>query len=69
MTEITGRYKKENGFFNVYSNNTVYTIATYDGNWSCCKVGQRTAMGLILTQDVYNCLVSECSKAGEFQLK
>ena len=66
---INGSYKKENGFINVYSNNTVYTIATYDGNWSCCKVGERTAMGQVLTQEAYDRLEFECSNAREFELK
>ena len=67
--KIKGKYKREMGFIYVYSNNTVYTISIYDGNWSCCKVGNRTAMGQILTQEAYDRWESECSKVGEFELK
>lgn len=67
--KIRGKYKREMGFIYVYSDNTVYTISTYDGNWSCCKVGERTAMGQCFTKEVYDYWESECSKVGEFELK
>lgn len=45
MKKVKGSYKREMGFIYVYSNNTVYTISIYDGNWSCCKVGNRMLLG------------------------
>lgn len=66
---VKGKYKKDMGFIYVYSDNTVYTISTYDGDWSCRKVGELTAMGQRITQEVYDCWKSECKQVGEFELK
>lgn len=66
--KIYGRYKTDENFTTVYSNNTVYTIARGTGDWGSISVGERTAMGQILTQEVYDKWASECTKEGTFEL-
>ena len=65
---IKGKYEVDSNFTTVYSNNTIYTIARNTGEWGCVSVGQMTAMGLVLTQEAYDKLSSECEKEGVFEL-
>ena len=37
---VTGKYEKDQNFIRVYSNNTVYTIASNSGEWGALKVGE-----------------------------
>ena len=66
--KITGKYEKDDNFITVYSNNTIYTIARNTDNWGCVKVGERTAMGQILTQEAFDKWASECTEVGTFEL-
>ena len=68
MKKITGKFEKNNNFINIYCNNTMYTVARNTGDWSCIKVGERIATGHILTQEIYDKLVSECTEVGTFEL-
>ena len=66
--KITGKYKKDDNFTTVYYDNTIYTIARNTGNWGSVTVGQMTAIGQILTQEVYDKWASECEREGTFEL-
>ena len=68
MKKITGSFKKDSNFTTIYCNNVIYTIARNTGDWSCIKVGERTATGHILTQEIYDKWVSECTEVGTFEL-
>ena len=68
MKKIKGKYETDQNFTTVYCDNTVYTIARNTGEWGCIKVGETTAMGQILTQEVYSKWASECEKDGIFEL-
>ena len=47
---------------------TIYTIAQATGEWGCVKIGDRTAMGPILTQKAYNQIEATCHEYGMFDL-
>lgn len=66
--KVFGRYETDTNFTTVYCDNTIYTIARSTGDWSCVGVGQRTATGHILTQEVYDEWKSTCKKEGTFVL-
>lgn len=66
--KITGKYKKDDNFITVYCDNTIYTIAINTGDWGSVSVGQKTAMGQILTQETYDKWDSECTEVGTFEL-
>ena len=66
--KITGKYKVDQNFITVYCDNTVYTIARNTGDGGSVKVGERTFMGQILTQEAYDKWASECEKEGTFEL-
>ena len=68
MKKIKGKYETDQNFTTVYCDNTIYTIARNTGDWGSVAVGQRTAMGQILTQEVYDKWASECEKEGTFEL-
>ena len=66
--KIYGRYEEDNNFIWVYSDNVIYTISKSTGNWNCRAVGDKTAMGQILTQEAYDNWESECDEEGSFEL-
>lgn len=67
--EVKGKYKKDNqGFINVFSNNTLYTINSL-GDWGCVHVGEKTFSGYVLDQETYNKWEEECSQIGTFDLE
>lgn len=68
MKKITGKFKKDSNFITVYCDNTIYTIARNTDNWGYVKVGERTAMGQILTQEAFDKWASECTEVGTFEL-
>lgn len=68
MKEITGRYFVDSNFVTVYCDNTIYTIARATKEWASCKVGDKTAMGAVLTQEAYDKWAAECTKEKTFQL-
>ena len=68
MQIIKGKYESDNNFINVYTGDTMYTIARNSSDWGCIKVGDRTATGEILTQETFNKWKSECTKEGTFEL-
>ena len=65
---ITGKYEKDSNFITVYCDNTVYTITKNTDDWDCVKVGQKTAMGQVLTQEAFDKWASECTEVGTFEL-
>lgn len=66
--KITGKCEKgSDGFTYVYSNNRIYTICA--SGWGCITVGQRTATGHLLTQEIYNQWESSCTDCGTFELE
>ncbi len=65
---IKGYYKKDDNFTEVYTEDTMYTIARNTGDWNCVKIGERMASGHILTKEIFEAWKSECEKWGEFQL-
>lgn len=68
MRTIKGKYTKDQNFVTVYCDNTVYTIARNTGDWGCICVGEKTTMGQVLTQEVYDKWASDCEKEGTFKL-
>lgn len=66
--KIYGKYETDENFITVYSDNAIYTIARNTGNWNCRAVGEKTAMGQILTQEAYDKWMSECTEEGSFEL-
>lgn len=65
---IKGKYKQDSNFTEIYTENTMYTIARNTGEWNSVKVGERMASGHILTKEIFEAWKSECEKWGEFQL-
>ena len=66
---ITGLYKSDSNFITVYSDNRIYTIAKNSDEWGCVAVGEQTASGHILSQEIYDKWKSSCNKTGIFVLK
>jgi hypothetical protein len=66
--KITGKYEIDENFTTVYSNNTIYTIANATDSYSKVSVGQKTALGQILTQEAYYKMASECEEEGSFEI-
>ncbi|MFG6325880.1 MAG: hypothetical protein K1W00_03435 [Lachnospiraceae bacterium] len=65
---IKGKFEKDSNFITVFVDNRIYTIARNTGEWASVGVGERTAMGQILTQETYDKWVSACSKEAAFEL-
>lgn len=65
---IKGYYKKDDNFTEIYTEDTLYTIARNTGEWNSVKVGSRMATGRILTKETFEAWKSECEKWGEFEL-
>lgn len=65
---IKGKYKHDSNFTEIYTEDTLYTIARNTGEWNSVKVGDRMANGRILTEEIFNAWKSECEKLGEFEL-
>ena len=65
---IKGRYEKDQNFTRVYSNNTVYEIARYSGEWSALKVGECDRQGNVLTLEQFKAWENACEKTGTFVL-
>ena len=68
---IKGSYKMDDNFVTVFDDaaKTVYTEALSTGEWRSVSVGERTAMGSILTADDYAELRSGCTEAGAFDIE
>ena len=66
--KISGKYKTECGFIEVCVDNKIYTIAQATGEWAWIEVGDRTAMGPILTQEGYDKIEASCDEYGTFEL-
>lgn len=65
---VTGKYSRDENFTHLYADGTIYTIARATGEWGCCRVGERTATGQLLTQADYDHFEAECTKTGTFEL-
>lgn len=63
------RYTCDDNFTDIYAGNRIYTIARNTGNWGSVAVGERMAMGGVLTQELYDKWCSECTSTGTFELK
>ncbi len=68
MMKIQGKYKTDSNFTEVYCDNKIYVIARNTGDWACTSVGEYTATGHLLTQEIYNSWLAECTKEGTFTL-
>ena len=68
MKKIKGKYKTDQNFTTVYCDDTIYTIARNTGDWGSVEVGQTTATGHIITQEIYDRWASECESEGTFEL-
>lgn len=65
---ITGQYFKDNqGFYNVFTNDTLYTICK--GGWNCVKVGQPLYHKGILTQELFDEWKRDAVCIGTFNLE
>ena len=67
--KITGRYFVDDNFTTVFTNNTMYVIANNNCDWSCLHIGERTAMGILISRELFNSLKSEATLTGTFELK
>lgn len=65
---IKGKYRKDDNFTEIYTEDTLYTIARNTGEWNSVKVGERMASGHILTKETFETWKSECEKESEFEL-
>lgn len=67
--KITGKYKVDQNFISIYTNNAVYDIARKTREWGCLKVGERAACGIIYDQETHERYMNECTKEGTFDLE
>lgn len=65
---ITGKYKKDDNFTTLYAGNRIYTIARNTGEYGVAAVGDRAAVGGVITQELYDRWSSECVETGTFEL-
>lgn len=63
---IRARYEIDENFITVYSDNTVYTIARATHEYACKAVGDITATGVILTQNMFDGGEERAPLFGEF---
>lgn len=63
------RYTCDDNFDYIYADNRIYTIARNTGDYGSVAVGERMAMGDVLTQELYDKWSSECALVGTFELK
>ena len=66
--KITGYYTKGQNFIDIYTCDSIYTIARNTGDYSHRKVGDFLANGFLLTKEVLDELKSQCTKYGTFDL-
>ena len=66
--KVKGKYREDDNFIDVFSNNTLYTFAKNTNKWAYISVGEVTATGKKFTQETYNRLEFECKCEGEFEL-
>lgn len=66
--KIKGKYKTDDNFISVYTENTLYTLAHNSSDWGCVKVGERSATGHILNRETFEKWKAECTKEGTFEL-
>ena len=62
------RYTCDENFTTVYAGNRIYTIARNTGDYGSVAVGERMAMGDVLTQELYDKWSSECATISAFEL-
>ena len=67
--KITGKYITDDNFTTVFTNNAMYVIANNNYDWSCLHIGERTAMGILISRELFNSLKSEATLTGTFELK
>lgn len=58
----------DENFFTVYSNNKIYTISKNTGTHSYVRVGDKTALGQVLTQAEYDRMAAQCTDEGQFEI-
>ena len=66
---ITGKYEFDANFITVYTEDTMYTIARNSGDGGYIKVGDKTASGLVITQELFDSWKEECQKEGTFEFE
>lgn len=64
------KYDRDENFTTYFSNNAIYTFSNYNypNSWACVHVGEQTATGHRLTQEIYDSWESNAEFEGEFDL-
>lgn len=67
---ITGLFQADDNFVTVFDDatKTIYTKARNSGEWGSVRVGERTFMGPVLTEETYAEMRSECTETGTFRI-
>lgn len=66
--KITGRYIVDDNFTTVFTTNAMYVIANNNCDWSCLHIGEHTAMGILLSRELFNNLKSQAILIGTFEI-
>ena len=66
--KITGKYIKDDNFITLFSNGTIYTIARNSDDWGAVSIGEKTAMGVLVTPKNYAEYEKRAEKSGTFTL-
>lgn len=71
IQEVSGRYRIDGGYINLFSDNTIYTIPKNDTDrWGAVKVGEPVYLtGQILTQEFYDSMLENAKHNGTFVLR
>lgn len=71
IQEVSGRYRIDGGYINLFSDNTIYTIPRNNlDRWGAVKVGEPVYLtGQIMTQDIYNSMLAGAKHSGTFVLR
>lgn len=66
--KVTGPYKMDQNFINVFVDNTKYIIAKNGDQWGSVTVGEPTAWkNQIWTREQHETEKAECTKVGTFE--
>ena len=65
---VRGKYKFDKNFVNIFSGNTMYTVARNNYDWTRVKVGETFANGQPFTKADYDHMEAECDKEGIFEI-
>lgn len=65
---VRGKYKFGKNFVNIFSDNTMYIVATNSYDWTSVKVGETFANDQPFTKADYDRMEAECDKEGTFEI-